>query len=304
MVVHALILAASAQLGGAQLNGSGRLPVDLPKPKNCQDCAEWNRPHAPVHVFGNTWWVGVDGLSVVAIDTGAGVILLDGALPQSVPLIKQSLTAAGLRLSEVKFVGTSHAHFDHVGGISELQGESRATVLASDRTSEALRSGCPNADDPQAGFGCEANGFPPVMGRIRAIRDGEVIKLGNVELSAHLTPGHTPGSTTWTWKSCEAKRCLDIVYADSLNPVSVDGFQFKPIASTFKASIAKVGSLPCDVLLSAHPDASNTVERLSHRLVDGGAPDPVQAGQCEAYAAQARAKLEARLESEAKAAAH
>jgi metallo-beta-lactamase class B len=261
--------------------------------------------------------VGVDGLSVVAIDTGAGVILLDVALPQSVPLIKDSLTSAGLRLSEVKFIGTSHAHFDHMGGVSELQRESGARVLASRSTSEALRSGCPTPDDPQAGFGCEANGFPPVTGPILLVRDGEVIKLGDVELTAHLTPGHTPGSTTWTWRSCQGKRCVDIVYADSLNPVSADGFQFKPIAGTFRASIAKVGALPCDVLLSAHPDASDTVKRLSvapqpsaashDSLADGGAPDPVQTGQCAAYAATARAKLDARLASEAgssKAAAH
>jgi metallo-beta-lactamase class B len=255
----------------------------------------------PIHIFGNTWWVGVDGLSVVAIDTGAGVILLDGALPQSVPLVKASLASAGLKLSDVKLIGSSHTHFDHAGGIAELQRETRATVVASKRSSEALRTGCPTADDPQAAFGREANGFPPVTGHIRVVGDGEVVKLGNVELTAHLTPGHTPGSTTWTWKSCEGKRCLDIVYADSLNPVAADGFQFGPIASTFMASIAKVGSMPCDVLLSAHPDASDTVERLSGSRVDGGARDPAEAGQCAAYAAQARTKLDARLAAESAA---
>ena len=280
-------------------------PLFLPEtPNRCKDCAEWNRPHPPVHVFGNTWWVGVGGLSVVAIDTGAGIILLDGALPQSVPLVKASLATTGLKLSDVKFIGNSHPHFDHAGGIAALQRESGATVMVSARSAEALRSGCPNPDDPQAGLGCENNGLPQVKGEIRVIRDSEVIHLGNVALTVHLTPGHTPGGTSWTWTSCEGARCLKMVYADSLTPVSSDDFCFAPIARTLEASIAKVDALPCDVLLSAHPDASDTIERLSSPA-DGGRPDPAVPGQCKEYAARARAKLKVRLaEEEKQAKAH
>jgi metallo-beta-lactamase class B len=126
-----------------------------------------------------------------------------------------------------------------------------------------------------------------------------VVRLGGVELTAHLTPGHTPGSTTWTWRSCEGARCLNIVYADSLNPVSGEGFRFEPIAAIFKASIAKVAALPCDVLLTPHPGASDTLERLSSPAA-GKRPDPAHAGQCADYAAQAKARLEARLASESR----
>lgn len=281
-------------------NPGGSNPLLLPNaPNPCDRCAAWNQPHAPVHVFGNTWWVGVAGLSVVAIDTGAGIILLDGALPQSTPLVKASLAAAGLRLADVKLIGNSHAHFDHAGGIAALQRESGGQVMASARSAEALRSGCPTRDDPQAAFGCEVNGFPPVSAPIRLIHDGEAIDLGTVELVAHLTPGHTPGSTTWSWRSCEGARCLHMVYADSLNPVSADGFRFEPIAKTFKASIVKVAALPCDVLLSPHPDASDTIERLSRQKRS----DPARAGQCAAYAARAAAGLNARLAEESRTSA-
>jgi len=270
---------------------------DTPNP--CDQCKSWNRPHPPVHVFGNTWWVGVDGLSAVAIDTGAGIILLDGGLPQSASLVEASLAAAGLRLADVKLIGNSHAHFDHAGGIAALQRESGAKVMASARSAEVLRSGCPTPDDPQVAYGCETNGFPPVREPIQLIHDNEVIKLGSVELTAHLTPGHTPGSTTWSWRSCEGARCLNIVYADSLYAVSADGFRFESIARTFKASIAKVSALACDVLLTAHPDASDTLERLSEKPGSKRA-DPARPGQCSAYAAGAAAKLEARLASESR----
>jgi metallo-beta-lactamase class B len=258
------------------------LLIFLAVPNPCEQCDAWNRQHPPAHVFGNTWSVGVEGLSVIAIDTGAGVILLDGALPQSVPLIKASLAAAGFSLASVKLIGNSHAHYDHAGGIAELQRESGAVVLASPGSAPVLRAGCPGADDPQAGFGCEQNGFPAVAGTVRVIAEGEVIKLGKVALRAHFTPGHAPGSTTWTWTSSEGSDCRHMVYADSLNAVSADGFRFTPAARTFKKSIHAVWALPCDMLLSAHPDAS------------AGQP-----GLCAGYAERARVKLDARLAKEA-----
>lgn len=295
MLLRALILAGSLAIPPVPAAN----PLFLPETSNrCENCAEWNRPHLPLHVFGNTWWVGVQGLSVVAINTGAGLILLDGALSQSVQLVQASLVAGGMKLSDVKLIGNSHTHFDHAGGIAAIQRESGATVMVSRRSANALRSGCPNSDDPQAGFGCGSNGFPQVRGPIKIIHDGEVIHLGNVALTAHLTPGHTPGGTTWSWRSCEETRCLNMVYADSLNPVSSDKFHFAPIARTLEGSIAKLEALPCDVLLSAHPDGSATVNRLS-APEDGGRPDPAAPGQCQQYAAHARTKLKARLAQEA-----
>lgn len=296
MTLLSLLLAAGLVAPTPRAPNKLLLP-ETPNP--CEQCKSWNRPHAPVHVFGNTWWVGVNGLSAVAIDTAAGTILLDGALSQSVPLLKASLNAARLRLADVKLIGNTHAHFDHAGGIAALQRESGATVMASARSAEVLRAGCPTPDDPQAALGCETNGFPPVREPLQLIHDGEVISLGGVELTAHLTPGHTPGSTTWSWRSCEGKRCLNIVYADSLNPVSAEGFRFEPIADVFKASIAKVSALPCDVLLSAHPDASDTLERLGSKA-GRKRPDPARASQCADYAARAAVKLEARLAAESR----
>lgn len=56
-------------------------PADL-QPITCDSCADWNATRTPFRLFGGSHYVGPAGLSVVAIDTGAGVILIDGALPQ------------------------------------------------------------------------------------------------------------------------------------------------------------------------------------------------------------------------------
>ena len=140
-------------------------------------------------------------------------------------------------------------------------------MAASAAGARAIETGEPTPDDPQYAFGREANGFPQVAG-VRVVADGETLRVGDVAITAHYTPGHTPGATTWTWRSCEKDVCLDVVYADSLNSVSAPGFRFTGDAShpslvaSFERSIDVVAGLPCDILLAVHPGFSRMYEPL------------------------------------------
>ena len=267
---------------GASL-ASQNPPDLLPDPAiACDACAEWNREREPSLVFGNTYSVGVAGLSSILIASDAGLILLDGGLPQSAPRIAQNIRKIGFRVQDVQLIVNSHAHYDHAGGIAALQRASGATVAASADGARALRQGGPTADDPQFGLGPAVNRFPAVR-EVRTIADGEVLRVGKLSITAHLTPGHTPGSTTWSWRSCEASHCRHLVYADSLNPVSAPGFRFSGDARTptrvdaFRQSIKKVAALPCDILLAVHPQfgegrscavyAADALRRLEERLL-------------------------------------
>ena len=98
-------------------------------PKACASCEEWNPPHAPFRLFGDAWYVGPAGLSSVVVKTSAGLVLLDGALPQSVDGIVANLAAVGLDVADIRYLLVSHPHYDHVGGIAALQRRSGATVL-------------------------------------------------------------------------------------------------------------------------------------------------------------------------------
>ncbi|MDX1518415.1 MAG: MBL fold metallo-hydrolase, partial [Woeseiaceae bacterium] len=118
-------------------------------PIDCTWCSEWNRPQAPFRISDNTWYVGVAGLSAILVDTGDGLVLIDGGLPQSAPLINTNIRALGFRPQDVAFILVSHVHFDHVGGIAALQRLSGARVLASDAAHTALASGELQPDDPQ-----------------------------------------------------------------------------------------------------------------------------------------------------------
>lgn len=113
-----VLLAVPFFLGEAVASGDC-----LDPPIDCRSCASWNEPQAPFRIFGNTYYVGTTGLAVILIDTGDGLILLDGALPQSVPLVASNLENRGFSIDDVRLVALSHAWYDHAGGIAALQRE-------------------------------------------------------------------------------------------------------------------------------------------------------------------------------------
>ena len=268
---------------------------------DCSQCEEWNKEQAPFRVFGNTYYVGPRGLSSVLVTSPAGHVLIDGALPQSAPLIARHVEQLGFRMSDVKIILNSHVHFDHAAGIAELQKISGAKVIASDIAAGVLRSGKVDRNDPQFGH------LPPFSGssNVEALGERTSVVLGTLQLNVIHTPGHTPGGTSWTWKSCEDDRCLTVVYGDSLNAISDDSFKYSGdarypnAAADVSRSIAAVGATPCDILITAHPELGGLWSAIDEhgkgdraRLIDSSA--------CKRYAAGAKARFEKRLESERK----
>lgn len=252
---------------------------------NCADCAGWNKAAEPVKLSDNSWYVGTDGLSSVLIAGNSGLVLIDGDLPQSAPLIEANIAKLGFKIADVKFILVSHEHFDHVGGVAALQHDSGARVLAGPEAAHALKMGHPTKADPQYK---PDDSYPyPAVPMAEGVKDGQVVTLGDLQITAHRTPGHTPGGTSWSWQSGD----LHLVYADSLTAMTTNGYRFTPIAASYRASIAKVRALPCDVLVSTHPGASSFWERVeSGKLVDPNA--------CRAYADNAERGLDKRLAAE------
>jgi len=261
---------------------------------------EWSQPRQPFRIHGNTWYVGTRGLSAVLITSPQGHVLIDGTLEGNAGQIEANIRQLGFRLEDVRVILNSHAHGDHAGAIAKLAQDSGATVHASAAGAVALRSGGDDPDDPQHGEGL---GFPPVA-HVAVIGDGQTLRVGPLALVAHYTPGHTPGSTSWTWQSCEQGHCLDIAYPDSLTAISSDGFRFSDDAAhphrveDFRQSFATVAGLPCDILITPHPEASGFMERVARRDHTGDAAALQQPGACRDYAEAARKLFDKRLEQE------
>ena len=194
--ISATILAFSSTTAAAQ-NGD---PLTRPYPDAaCSSCAEWNQPQAPVRLHGNTYYVGTHGLTALLITSPEGHVLIDGALPNSAPLIMENVRALGVRVEDIKLILNSHVHFDHAGGLAALQRASGARVAASVPSAPVLEAGTSAAGDPQHGSLLD---FPAVR-NVRRFADGETLRVGPIAVTAHLTPGHTQGGTTWTWRSCD-----------------------------------------------------------------------------------------------------
>ena len=251
----------------------------------------WSDPAPPLHVFGNVYDVGTCGITVLLVTSPRGHVLLDAATVEAAPSIAANIERLGFRLNDVKLIGTSHEHLDHVGGVAEMQRRTGATLMAMPGAYMQLQTGIPDKDDPQGG---SIGNSPPADVGIM-LRDGAEVAQAPFPLTAWATPGHAPGSTTWSWRSCEQKRCVTVVYADSVSAVSAESYRFsdhKRYVAQFRGSLREIGSLRCDLLITPHPSASNFIERL-----EGKAP-LISKGQCAAYAAEGRRNLDLRLARE------
>ncbi len=262
----------------------------------CERCADWNEPIEPFRVHGNTWYVGTNGLSSILVETGEGLVLIDGALPQSAPQIEANVRKLGFDPLQIKYILLSHAHYDHAGGINALQRYTRAKVVVSEASAVVVRSGTLQEDDPQFAYGPDNTTFPAAKVD-SVLLDGETLEVGEVVFTAVHTPGHTAGSTTWTWESCALGECQDVVYADSLTAVSAPGFSFAAsgAAAQLTESAGRIAELDCDILLSPHPFFFGMYDKLERR--DEGNPF-INSLACTFYAEQALGWLEQRLDME------
>jgi metallo-beta-lactamase class B len=271
-----------------------RAPIETAGPVyygTCKGVDDWDAPAPPVRIHGNTYLVGTCGISAILIAGDQGHILIDGGTEKGADLIAANIRALGFRVQDVRILLQSHEHMDHVGGIGRLQQLTGAQVFASPDAAKVFATGTAGAGDPQAGM---HKPFPTA--RVdRVIKDGELVRLGNLQLTAMATPGHTPGALSWTWGSCDGGVCQQIVYADSLSAISRDDYKFSAhpaYVAAFRVGIAKVAKADCEILLTPHPSASNMVERV------GGKAPLVNVNACLDYAAAKTKDLDARLAKE------
>ena len=260
----------------------------------CDGKQEWSDPGPPLQIYGNTYYVGTCTISALLITSPKGHVLLDAGPAESAASVAANIERLGFKLGDVRLIGATHEHNDHSGGIAHLQRRTGATVMAMPAAFNALELGQVGKDDPQSGI---HQAYPGAKVGV-ILFDGQPLRAGPIALTAYATPGHAPGSTSWSWRSCEAKRCLTIVYADSVTAVSADGYRFSDhddYVADFRRSLRAIGQLKCDLLLTPHPGASEFIERM-----DGKAP-LIAPGQCADYARRGAAALDARLAKEAAA---
>lgn len=234
-------------------------------------------PDEPFRIAGNLYYVGATGVTAFLLTGPNGHVLIDGGYPETAPLIAGSISRLGFDIRDVELLLNSHAHFDHAGGLRELQEASGAELWISEADAATI-----------AGGGAGDRTFGPLrflgLGRFPAARvdrtfaDGDTVRVGPVELTAHVTAGHTPGCTTWSFVVRHAERDLRAVSVCSLSllPFMKFGEQesYPGIRADFERSFRTLRSLPVDIFLGAHGSFFELPRKRSESLDAGGAVDP------------------------------
>jgi len=239
-------------------------------PLAAQNDPAWTTPFPAFHIAGNLYYVGSRDLASYLIGTPDGLILINSGFEASVPLIQKSVESLGFRFSDIKILLISHAHNDHCAGsarIIRLTG-AKYYVMAGDVP--VVESG--GKADFQ--YGGDASKHYPPAHVDRVLRDENTVSLGGTVLTAHLTPGHTKGTTTWTLEEKEGGRELHVVIVGSpnVNPgYKLAGNKAYPrIANDYKRGFAVLKRLPCDIFLGAHGSYYDLTGKYA-RLKAGGA---------------------------------
>jgi metallo-beta-lactamase class B len=260
--------------------------------------AAWNRPAVPFRVLGNVYFVGTRELGSWLIRTSDGLILLDGALPESVPLIERNIRRLGFRVRDIRLLINSHAHFDHSGGFAQLKRDSGAQLLASEGDRVSLETGTYLGSEDVT-----AMSAPPVKVD-RVIADGEAVRLGDTTLTALVMPGHTRGCTSWTLPVRDQGvvrqvifYCSTTVGANRLAPNP----QYPGIVDDYRATFARLESVHADVFLSNHQDFIDLWPKRAR--MGKGKPNPfIDPTALPAFVAASRAEFEKELAAQQQAA--
>ena len=217
-----------------------------------QATPDWTNPFPPYRIIGNVYYVGSQGLASYLITTKEGHILINSSLESSVPLIRESIEKLGFKFGDVKILLISHAHWDHCAGSAAVKELTGAKYMVMDADVPEIEAG--GKGNFQYGDSPTSRYQPTKVDRV--LHDGEAVKLGDAVLTAHLTPGHTKGTTTWTMKAKEGDRTYNVVIIGSPNVNAgyklVNNALYPQIASDYERMFRILKSLPCDVFLGAH----------------------------------------------------
>jgi metallo-beta-lactamase class B len=230
---------------------------------------DWNQPFKPFMIVSNLYYVGAAGVSSFLLTTPQGHILLDTGFDSTVPMIRSNMTQLGFKVEDIKILLSSHAHIDHVGGHASMKKLSGAKIMMSRADADLFKSG---------GTHDYFNvGSYPIAAVDRVLNDGDTVELGGMNLTCHLSPGHTKGCTTWTVDlPSEGKSRHVLFYGSTTVPNGaplVNNEKYPNIVDDYLSTFEKLKQLPCDIFLAPHASVFGMAEKAA-RLAKGEKNNP------------------------------
>jgi len=222
----------------------------------------WYTPVTPYRIIGSgkagIYYVGTEGLGIYFIPTSAGHIVIDGGMPGEGQYVADAIRKLGFDPKDIKILLNSHAHLDHSGGLAELKALTGAQMIASEGDRSALEGGFYLGSEEDSGVNA-----PPVQVD-RIIADGETLTLGDVTLTAHITPGHSRGCTSWTMPVEQGSQTYQALFFCSATVAAnrlVGPPQYEGIVDDYRRTFAMTKNWKPDVFLTNHPEFSGMMEK-------------------------------------------
>lgn len=232
------------------------------------------KPVTPFRIAGNLYYIGNSYVASYLIVTSQGNILINSDFPSDVPMLKANIEKLGFKYSDIKVLLINHAHADHSGGSAQIKAETGAKYMVMREDVPVVESG--GKADFQYGNSQDPENFYPPVSVDRILHDGDKVKLGNAELTAHLSAGHTKGCTTWTLTVDENGKSYNVVILGGpyVNPGYrlVNNPSYPGIAEDYKRQFEMLKALPCDIFLGAHGSYFNLDKKMA--LMTQGKKNP------------------------------
>jgi len=231
-----------------------------------------NQPTTPYRIADNLYYVGASDIAVYLVTTPAGSILIDAGYKETVPIIRANIATLGLKVEDIKIILNTQAHYDHSAGLAGMKALTHAQLMVSEGDAPLIEAG----GHGDYLFG-DSEPFPPAKVD-RRLKDGDEVKLGGTVLTAHVTPGHTKGCTTWTLDVRDKGKTYHavVVGGTSINPgTKVSGMATYPnITRDFSYTFEALKALPCDIFLGAHRGYYGGAAKAKRLLENPDGPNP------------------------------
>lgn len=237
------------------------LAVFAPAAAQAQGNPDWHRAIPGFRIAGNLYYVGTADLAVFLINTPQGNILINSDFKEDVPAIRKSIEALGFKYADTKIILISHAHGDHDEAVGVIKAQTGAQLMVMDADVAQVESTAPGRPGAKVD---------------RVLHDRDIVELGGAKLTARLTPGHTPGCTTWTMQVADGGRTLNavIIGSPNVNPgyILVNNRTYPQIAGDYVKTFALLKTLPVDLFLGAHGAYFDLKDKLPKMNAGGANP--------------------------------
>ena len=233
-----------------------------------------NQPNEPYRIADNIYYVGASDIASYLVTTPSGHVIIDAGYESTVPIIQANVEKLGYKLGDVKYLVNTQAHFDHAAGFASLKALSGAQLWISEQDAATIEAGGRN--DPVL-KGAE-NHFPPAKVD-RRLHDGDSVRVGNVTLTARLTPGHTRGCTTWTLDARDRDRTYKVVVLGGLQilpgtRLTGPAASWPTIETDYQRTFEVLEHMPVDIFLGAHRAYYDGAKKADRLRANPGGPNP------------------------------